>query len=1074
VSTFSRSTVRRALLGALLAALPLPAVAQAPAVDTAAFKALSWRSVGPFRGGRSVAVAGATQRPLDYYMGTVGGGVWKTEDAGLSWRPTSDGFFGGTIGALAVAPSNNDIVWAGGGETHIRGNTSHGDGVWKSTDAGKTWTLMGLKETRHVARIRVHPTNPDIVYVGALGHAFGPNPERGVFKTTDGGRTWNKILFRNDSTGISDLIMDPNDPETLYAAFWHAYRTPWMLNSGGPGGGLMKSVDGGRNWTELTTNIGLPKGIWGKVGLAVSPAKSARVWAIIEHDSGGVFRSDDAGQTWERINEDRNLRQRAWYYSKLYADPKDTNVVYVLNVAFFKSTDGGRTYSTMATPHSDNHDMWIAPDDGKRMVEANDGGANVSLNGGLSWTDQTFATAQMYHVSTTNHFPYWICGAQQDNSTICLPSREQGGITMATAKYPGGGESGYVTSRPDRPDIFFAGSYGGLLTRKDVRTGLSRTITAWPDNPMGYSSEDIKYRFQWTFPIVVSPHDPSTLYVGGSQLFRSRDEGGSFEIISPPLARRDPRTMGPSGGPITRDQTGVETYGTIFTFAESPVQKDLFWAGTDDGYVQLSRDGGKTWTNITPRGIGDFTRISLIDVSSFDAGTAYLAANRFQLDDFTPSLWKTTDFGATWTRIDAGIPRDEFTRAIRHDPTRRGLLYAGTERGVWVSFNDGTNWQPLQLNLPAVPVHDIVVKDNDLVIGTHGRSFWVIDDISPLRQVTADVLAKPAHLFTPIDAVLADFSGGGGEGRSGPSAANPPSGARIHYFLKNAGTPVALEFLAPDGSLIKRYESTAPAAAPGAGGGRGGAGAAARVTTVAGHNTFTWDMRYPDASSFRGMILWAGNVRGPLSPPGTYTVRMTAGGVSESKTFKLVPDPRSEATLADLVEQFDFLVKIRDRVTEANDAVKTSRWVKYELDDRQGKMTGAMARQLATRAQRLATAISAAEAEIYQVQNQSNQDPLNYPIKLNNKIAALNGNVASAPFKPTKQAYDVFTELSGKLQIELERMNKAIAEQLPAINDILRRAGLAPIEVKAEDPPARPNVRAAMDDILSDDHQDAA
>jgi photosystem II stability/assembly factor-like uncharacterized protein len=1062
VATFSRSLVRRAMLGAalLLCTAPSVAPAQVAPLDSAAFGALRWRNIGPHRGGRSVAVAGATQRPLEYYMGTVGGGVFKTEDAGLTWRPTTDGFFGGTIGALAVAPSNNDIVWAGGGETHIRGNTSHGDGVWKSTDAGRTWTSMGLRETRHIARIRVHPTNPDIVYVGALGHAFGPNPERGVYKTTDGGRTWARILFRNDSTGISDLIMDPNDPETLYAAFWHAYRTPWMLNSGGPGGGLLKTVDGGRTWTELTANAGLPKGLWGKVGLAVSPAKSSRVWAIIENDSGGVFRSDDGGRSWERLNSDRNLRQRAWYYSKLYADPKDTNTVYVLNVAFFKSTDGGRTYRTMATPHSDNHDMWIAPDDPNRMVEGNDGGANVSFNGGVSWTDQAYPTAQMYHVSTTNHFPYWVCGAQQDNSTICLPSRASGGITMATAKYPGGGESGYVTSRPDNPDIFFAGSYGGLLTRKDVRTDISRTITAWPDNPMGYSSQDIKYRFQWTFPIVVSPHDPATLYVGGSQLFRSRDEGGSFDIISPPLARMDPRTMGPSGGPITRDQTGVETYGTIFTFAESPVQRDLLWVGTDDGYVQLSRDGGKTWTNVTPRGIGDFTRISMIDASVFDPAVAYIAANRFQLDDFTPSLWKTVDYGASWTRIDAGIPRDEFTRVIRHDPSKPGLLYAGTERGVWVSFTDGALWQRLQFNLPPVPVHDLVIKEGDLVAGTHGRSFWILDDISPLRQLTDAARSAPSHLFRPVDTYLVNWTGGGGEGgRSGPSGANPPSGATVHYLLGTAGTAVTLEFLAPDGTVIKRYDSSAPASA------------GARPTTDAGHNTFTWDMRYPDAIGFRGMILWAGNLRGPLAPPGNYSVRLTAGGATHTEQFTLKADPRAEASLADLNEQFQFLIKIRDRVTQANEAVRTSRWVKYELTDREAKITGAAARQLATRARQLAAALSAAEGEIYQVRNQSNQDPLNYPIKLNNKIAALNGNVASAPFKPTKQAYDVFEELSGKLQIELDRVQAALDAHLPAINDILRRAGLAPIEAKTDEPPAPSPIRATMDDLFGADDQ---
>ncbi|HKS06013.1 MAG TPA: glycosyl hydrolase [Gemmatimonadaceae bacterium] len=1054
---------RRIAVVAIALVAPAGAAHSQGTLDSTAFAALRWREIGPFRGGRSVAVSGATSRPFEYYMGTVGGGVFKTDDGGLTWRPSSDSAFGGTVGALAVSASNNDIVWAGGGETHIRGNTSHGEGLWKSTNAGAKWTYMGLRETRHIARIRIHPTNPDIVYVGALGHAFGPNPERGVFKTTDGGRNWNKILFRNDSTGISDLLMDPSNPEVLYASFWHAYRTPWMLNSGGPGGGLFKTMNGGSTWAEITRNPGLPRGLWGKVGLAVSPAKTSRVWAIIEADSGGVFRSDDGGATWERTNDDRNLRQRAWYYSKIYADPKDTNVVYVLNVAFWKSTDGGRTFRTQPTPHSDNHDMWIDPANGQRMVEANDGGANVSINGGRTWTNQAFATAQMYHVSTTNHFPYKVCGAQQDNSTICLPSRAGGGITMMLADFPGGGESGYVTPRPDQPDVFFAGSYGGLLTRKDIATGISRNVTAWPSNPMGHSSEDIKYRFQWTFPIVISQHDPNVLYVGGSHLFKSTNEGESFTLISGPLARNDKRTMGPSGGPITRDQTGVETYGTIFTIAESPRSASIIWVGTDDGYVQLTRDGGKNWTNVTPPAIGDFTRISMIEASRFDPAVAYIAANRYQQDDFSPSLWKTSNYGATWTKIVNGIGAEHFTRVIREDPERRGLLYAGTERSALVSFDDGAHWQSLQLNLPPVPVHDLVIKDGDLVAGTHGRSFWIIDDLSVLRQTNATTLAKAAHLYKPRDTYRIDWSGGGGgEGDEGPSGANPPAGAVVHYWLKNANTPVKLEFVAPDGKVIKTYESATeqPAAATPAGpmqggGGRGGAGAPARPSNRTGHNTFSWDMRYPDASTFRGMILWAGNTRGPLALPGTYTVRLTAGGETQTQTFRLLADPRSKATAADLAAQFDFLIKIRDRVTAANDAVKTSRWIKYELEERQSKATGALARELQTMGRAFGDSLTSSEGEIYQIQNRSNQDPLNYPIKLNNKIAALNGVVASAPARPTKQSLDVYAELTALLDVQLGRSTATIARDLPRINDLLRRLGLPEIVAKPEDPPVR-------------------
>jgi len=1082
-----RSLMTRSALAALVL---LPAALTAQPVQPTALNGLRWRELGPARGGRSVAVAGSTSRTLEYWMGTTGGGVWKTTDGGTNWQPVTDRYFGGTIGAIAVAESNPDIVYVGGGETDIRGNTSHGDGLWKTTDAGRTWTLMGLKETRHIARIRVHPTNPDIVYVGALGHAFGPNPERGVFKTVDGGKTWSRILFRNDSTGISDLIMDPSDPNTLYAAFWYAYRTPWSLNSGGPGGGIMKTTDGGATWRELTGNPGLPRGVLGKIGIAISPAKPSRVWAQIEADSGGVYRSDDAGATWSYINRDRNLRQRAWYYSRLVADPKDTNVVYGLNVSFYKSTDGGRTFRTqIQVPHGDNHDMWIAPNDPMRMVQANDGGANVSFNGGQSWSEQDFATAQMYHVSTTNHFPYRVCGAQQDNSTLCGPSRKQGNINIGDWVEAGGGESGYVTAHPTDPDIIFAGSYSGYLSRKDMRTGLTRNINAWPMNPMGHSSEDIKYKFQWTFPIVVSMHDPKILYAGGSHLFRSTNEGHSFDIISPALARNDPRTLGPSGGPITKDQTGVETYGTIFTLAESFQSKDVLWVGTDDGWVQLTRDGGKTWKNVTPKGLGDFTRISMIEASRYADGTAYLAGNRFGLDDFTPHLWKTTDYGATWTKITNGIPADEFTRVIREDPERRGMLYAGTERGVFVSFDDGANWQRLQRNLPPVPVHDLVIKDGDLIAGTHGRSFWVMDDLSALRQMTPALLAKSSHLFTPRDTYRIEWGGGGFGGGGGAAAAalsrpgqNPPSGVVVYYHLTQPGQKVKFEFIAPDGKVIKSYESadsaqlaaeraTAQAAGgPGGGGGGGrfGGGGAQRPANAVGLNQFSWDMRYPDASTFTGMIMWAGSTRGPMAPAGTYTVRMTVGGTTVHSTeFKLVNDPRTTATAADLVAQFDFLIQIRDKTTEANDAVKMIRNVKAQLEDRVAK-----APRLKRSADALAAALSAVEQEIYQVKNQSGQDPLNYPIKLNNKIAALAGVVGSGPYAPTVQAQTVFTELVQLLDVQTKQMQKLLKEDLERFNNQAKQAGVEVIVPKAEEPtPARPVVTADDDmSAASDDH----
>ncbi|MFL5640303.1 MAG: WD40/YVTN/BNR-like repeat-containing protein, partial [Gemmatimonadaceae bacterium] len=755
------------------------------AYDSSAFAALRWREIGPFRGGRSVAVAGSSKRPNEYYFGTTGGGVFKTTDGGITWAPVTDKYFGGTIGAIGISESNPDIVYVGGGEYPIRGNVSHGDGVWRTSDGGKTWTSLGLVDTRQISRVRVHPTNPDVVYVGAQGHVFGPSAERGVYKTTDGGKTWRKILYRNDSTGITDLVLDPNNPEILYAAFWQAWRTPWQLVSGGAGSGILKSTDGGEHWTEITRNPGLPSGIIGNIGLAVSPSNSNKVWAIVEADSGGVFRSSDGGATWTRTNSDRRLRQRAWYYTRIFADPKDENAVYVLNTGMYRSTDNGKTFRNIQVPHGDNHDLWIASNDAQRMIEANDGGANVSFNGGRSWTEQDQSTAQFYHVTTTNHFPYRVCGAQQDNSTLCGPSRQGGGIDIRDWYDVGGGESGYIAVRPDTPDIVFAGSYGGLLTRKDIKTGFERDVNPWPNNPMGHDAVDAKYRFQWTFPIVISPHNPSRMYVGSSVIFQSDDEGQTYRPISPDLTRHDPRTLGPSGGPITKDQTSVEYYATVFTIAESPRTAGVIWAGSDDGLVHVTRDGGKTWKNVTPAGLPEWSRISMIDASVFGSGTAYVAANRYQLDDMKPYLYKTTDYGVSWTVISNGIPPTEFTRVVREDPERAGLLYAGTERGVWVSFDGGANWQSLRRNLPIVPIHDLAIKEGDLIAATHGRSFWILDDLSALRQMSPEVTHATVHLFKPRKVYRAGFSGGGGTGAAGghPTGANPPSGGVIYYYL---------------------------------------------------------------------------------------------------------------------------------------------------------------------------------------------------------------------------------------------------------------------------------------------------
>ena len=1076
-----------------------------PLYDTTAFAALRWREIGPFRGGRSVAVAGSSKRPNEYYFGTTGGGVFKTTDGGISWAPVTDKYFGGTIGAIGISESNPDIVYIGGGEYPIRGNVSHGDGVWRTTDAGKTWTSLGLSETRQISRVRVHPTNPDIVYVGAQGHVFGPNSERGVYKTTDGGKNWRRVLYRNDSTGITDLVLDPNNPETIYAAFWQAWRTPWQLVSGGAGSGIFKSTDGGEHWTEITRNPGLPQGVIGNVGLAVSPSNSNKVWAIVEADSGGVFRSSDGGATWTRTNTDRRLRQRAWYYTRIFADPKDDKTIYVLNTGMYRSTDDGKTVRSIQVPHGDNHDLWVASNDAQRMIEANDGGANVSFNGGRSWTEQDQATAQFYHVTTTNHFPYRVCGAQQDNSTLCGPSRKGGGIDISDWYDVGGGESGYIAVRPDTPDIVFAGSYGGLLTRKDINTEFERDVNPWPNNPMGHDAADAKYRFQWTFPIVISPHNPARMYVGSSVIFQTDDEGQTFKPISPDLTRHEPRTLGASGGPITKDQTSVEYFGTVFTIAESPRTAGVIWAGSDDGLVQITRDGGRTWKNVTPPSLPEWARISMIEASNFASGTAYVAANRYQLDDMRPYLFKTNDYGATWKAITNGIPATEFTRVLREDSERAGLLYAGTERSVWVSFDDGANWQSLRRNLPLVPIHDLAIKEGDLIAATHGRSFWILDDLSALRQLRPEITRTPAYLFRPRKTYRAAFGGGGGTGAAGghPTGANPPSGGVVYYWLAQPRQLVTMDFLDGQGKVIRSFTSQQdPTVAADsirgdsirtarndsirrAGGtpdtatraeARGEESPAGeegpvrrppppRVANKAGLNMFAWNLRYPDPSVFDNMILWAGGTNGPVALPGNYSVRMNVNGQRYTQPLVIVKDPRVTASDADLREQFDFLMRIRDKTSQANDAVKLIRNVKAQLADREKRMPADKRAAFSTAASALSAKLSAVEGEIYQVKNQSSQDPLNYPIKLNNKIAALSGVVGGTAAKPTSQSYTVFNDLSSQLDRQLQTMRGALLV-LPSLNAALKAAGLPPIvpstdEIKA---PGRTTSTEAADD----------
>ncbi len=1024
--------------------------------DTSLYRALKWRNIGPYRGGRVTAVAGVPGQPLVGYMGATGGGVWKTIDGGLTWKNISDGWFKtGSVGAIAVAPSDPNVIYVGMGERCVRGNFSHGDGLYKSEDGGKTWKHIGLSDSRQIGKILVHPKNPNLVYVAVLGHVFGPNEERGVYRSKDGGKTWEKILYVDNKTGAVDLSMDPSNPRVIFAAFWQVSRTPWGLYSGGPGSGLYKTTDGGDTWKKITK--GMPEGPLGKIGVSVSPADPNIVYAIIEAKEGGVFRSDDGGETWRRVNKDRSLRQRAWYYTHIYADPKNPETVYVLNVQFHKSMDGGKSYKTIRTPHGDNHDLWIDPDDPNHMIEGNDGGANITFNGGKTWTEQdNQPTGQFYRVITDNQFPYRVYGAQQDNSTVSIASRTTGfGIGWKDWYSVGGCESGYIAPRPDDPNIVFAGCYGGTMTRYDHRTKQTINISVWPDNPMGWGAAELKYRFQWNFPILISPHDPNVLYAAANVLFKSTDEGMSWTPISPDLTTNDKSKQGPSGGPITHDNTSVEYYCTIFAVVESPHEKGVIWVGTDDGLVHITKNGGKTWTEITPKNMPKWSLINSIEVSPHDPATAYLAVTRYKMDDFKPYIYKTDNYGKSWKLLTDGkngIPADDFVRVVREDPKRKGLLYAGTETSVYVSFDDGKHWQSLQLNLPHVPITDMQVKDDDLVISTQGRAFWILDDLTPLHQLSDEVAKANVYLFKPRKTVR--MGGFGGFRIPTNVGQNPPNGVMVHYYLKEKPKgEIKLEFLDADGNVIRTFKSKKKKKegqpedffARFFGGGR-----EPGVPKEKGMNRFVWDMRYPGASRVKGAVLWAGELRGPRAVPGKYKVRLIVGDKSMEQEFEIVKNPNlKDVTQEDLQAQFDLLMKIRDRITDAHDAVNQIRDIKKQVNDLAKRVKGTdNGKAVADAAKELVKKLSTIEGEILQVKSKSRQDPLNFPIKLNNKLASLARVVASADARPTKQSYDVFNDLSAQLDKQLTALDKVIKEDVPKFNDLVRQQNIPAVILK--------------------------
>jgi photosystem II stability/assembly factor-like uncharacterized protein len=1006
------------------------------------YAALKYRLVGPFRGGRSAAVAGSYTQRNTFYFGATGGGVWKTTDGGTSWKNISDKYFGGTIGAVAVAPSDENVLYAGEGEHTVRGNVSEGlGGMWRSDDGGRTWRNIGLKDGRHIIRIVVHPRDPNTVWAGVMGHLFGPNEMRGVYKTTDGGKTWKRTLFVNGQTGVSELVMEPGNPQVWYAGTWRILRTPYSLESGGEGSGLWKSVDGGETWTNITASKGLPRGVWGIVGVAVAPSNPDRIYALVENAAGGLFTSADGGATWSLVSSDNNIRQRAWYYTKVFVDPKNENTVYAPNVGFMRSRDGGKTFQSIRTPHSDHHDLWIDPQDGNRMIVADDGGAQVSFNGGESWsTMMNQPTAQLYRVSTDNAFPYRILAAQQDNSTLRIRHRSTGAaITESDWEETAGSESGYVVADPLNPDIVYGGNYGGYLSRLDHKTGENRAINVWPDNPMGAGADVLKYRFQWNFPIFFSPHNPKKLYTAGNHLFATENEGASWTELSPDLTTNDKSRQGPSGGPITKDNTSVEYYSTIFTAMESPYERDLLWTGSDDGLIHVSRDGGKAWENVTPKNAPKWMMWNSLDADPFKKGALYAVGTRYKLNDYTPYIYKTEDYGKSWKLITAGIDKMHFTRVARADAKRPGLLYAGTEYGMYISFNDGASWQPFQLNLPVVPITDLAIKENDLIVGTQGRSIWVLDDLGLVQQTAQGIAAKNLHVFAPKEAYrMAGNPFRQNFGTPTNAGANPPGGAVFYYHVKEApdSLKASVTIMDADGKTIRTYSTDAKEES-------------AKLDVREGINQFAWNLQYPEAERIDGMILWNGVPGAILAPPGRYTARFRAGKDSADMPFVVKPNPNYQTTAADYNAQFQLLWAVREKFNQTQKAIRDIRALRSQINEftaRAGKDSAAA--PIKNMGDSINKKITAIEEALYQTKAKSIQDVLNYPIRLNDKLSGLFDVANSGNTAPSQQVQLVYTELARQVDAEHAKLEAIKKTDVPALNALIRQSTLPVIGLK--------------------------
>jgi photosystem II stability/assembly factor-like uncharacterized protein len=984
------------------------------------YDALEYRLLGPFRGGRSAAVTGVPNKPNLFYFGATGGGVWKTEDGGRKWKNISDGFFGGSIGAIAVSTDDPNVMYVGGGESTVRGNVSSGYGVWKTENAGQSWEHIGLKKSRHIPRIVIHPRDHNTVFAAVLGNIYKPTAERGIYKSTDGGKTWENKLFVNENAGAVDLIMDATNPRILYASTWNLRRTPYSLSSGGDGSALWKSVDSGETWTEISKNEGFAEGILGNIGVTVSPVNNNTVWAIVENkDKGGVYKSTDGGETWKLINSERKLRQRAWYYSRIYADPKDAEVVYVLNVRYHKSTDGGKTYSTFNAPHGDHHDLWIAPENPKRMIMGDDGGAQTTYDGGETWsTYHNQPTAQFYRVTTDNSFPYRIYAAQQDNSTIRISHRNEGwNIDEEDWEETAGGESAHITIDPENNDIVYGGSYDGFLTRYNHKTKTLRSVSVWPDNPMGHGAEDMKYRFQWNFPMFFSKHNTKKLYTFSNHVHVTTNEGESWKVLSPDLTRNDTTKLKSSGGPITQDNTSVEYYCTIFAAAESPIKEGLLWTGSDDGLVHVSRNDGETWENVTPKGMPEWMMINSIEPSVYNEGTCYIAGTKYKTGDFEPYLYKTNDYGKSWKKITNGIPSEHFTRVLREDPVKEGFLYAGTETGIYYSHNEGTYWQPLQLNLPIVPITDLAIKNNNLIVATQGRSLWILDDLSLLHQAL-DIDNKENILFKPKDTYR---MGGSSNDKSLTTGTNHPSGVITYFYVKNPEEKeIKLSYLNSKSDTIKTVSTK---------------NKKDNFKVKKGSNNYVWNTRGKSAEKFEGMILWWASLNAPKAVPGTYKVVLSVVDENYTQSFDIVSNPNSETDVAGMQKQFDFITDINETVDNAHKSIKKIRAINKQLTSFQKQYKDDdRVEELKEKAKKLSEDFSEIEKALYQTQNKSGQDPLNFPIKLTNKLGHLNSLVGMGDFPPTKQDIAVKDELTQKINSELEKFNALVSDEIKMFN----------------------------------------